>query len=323
MLINCVVYQSGQKLADIPIANISDYLQRNDCFVWVALKNPTNEEIDQMGEEFNLHPLAVEDAKHGHQRPKIEEYPDMLFCVMHLLELDEDELIRVGEVNVFVGANFILSIRNRSSIGFLNVRQRCEKEPELLQHGAGFVLYALMDAVVDRYFPVIDYLERELEYVEGQIFTRGVSARTNIEELYALKRNLMLVQHSAMPLLEAVSRLYGGRVPTVCKNMQEYYRDICDHLDRIVRTLDSTRDMLNTAVQVNISMIALDESAITKKLASWGALFAVPTMIAGIYGMNFDVMPELKWQWGYPAAVTIMVLADVLLWRRFKAVGWL
>ncbi|WP_137939062.1 magnesium/cobalt transporter CorA [Chitinivorax sp. B] len=323
MLINCAAYQNGSKLTDVTVEDISEHLKLPDQFLWVALKNPTDQEIDKMGEEFGLHELAVEDAKHGHQRPKIEEYGDTLFCVLHMLEVDEDDLLRVGEINIFVGRNFILSMRSRSTVGFLNVRQRCESEPHLLTHGSGFVLYALMDAVVDRYFPVIDWLARELDAIENRIFERSASARTNIEELYDLKRNLMVVQHAALPLLEAISKLYGGRVPGICVGMGEYYRDIYDHLARIVKSIESIRDMLNTAIQVNLSLISLDDSAITKKLAAWGALFAVPTMIAGIYGMNFEAMPELKWMLGYPMALGLMIVLDVILWRRFKKAGWL
>lgn len=323
MLINCVVYKNGKKLADLSKEQISDYLEMEGCFVWVALKDPTAEEIDEMRDEFHLHELAVEDAKHGHQRAKIEEYPGMLFCIVHLLELDEAQQVNTGEVCIFVGRNFVLSVRNRSTVGFLNVRQRCETEPTLLRHGAGFVLYALMDAVVDRYFPVIEGLQRELESIEERIFTENGSARANIEALYTLKRNLMQVYHVVSPLLEAVGKLSGGRVPSVCSQLQEYYRDVNDHLERVVRSVEGIRDMLNTAVQVNLSMIALEDSTITKKLASWGALFAVPTMVAGIYGMNFEHMPELKWVWGYPMAFAVMVVLDVVLWRRFKRHGWL
>ncbi|MBB5017543.1 magnesium transporter [Chitinivorax tropicus] len=323
MLINCAAYQNGSKLTELSIEDISEHIKEPDRFVWVALKNPTDQEIDTMGEEFGLHELAIEDAKHGHQRPKIEEYRDTLFCCMHMLEVDEDDLLRVGEISIFVGKNFILSMRSRSTAGFLNVRQRCESEPHLLKHGAGFVLYALMDAVVDRYFPIIDWLNRQLESIENRIFERSSSARTNIEELYDLKRNLMVVQHATLPLLEAVSKLYGGRVPSICVGMGEYYRDIYDHLDRIVKSIESIRDMLNTAIQVNLSMISLDDSAITKKLAAWGALFAVPTMIAGVYGMNFEGMPELKWALGYPMSLGLMAILDIILWRRFKKAGWL
>ena len=180
MLINCVVYQDGAKLADIPVADISDYMGRPGCFVWVALLDASPQELDEMKGEFGLHDLAVEDARHGHQRPKIEEYGDSLFAVMHLLEPAPDgrhPAINVGEVDVFAGPNYVLSVRNRSKLGFLGVRERCEREPELLRMGSGFVLYALMDAVVDRYFPIIDALEVELETIEHEIFTRGAAPR--------------------------------------------------------------------------------------------------------------------------------------------------
>lgn len=323
MLINCVAYQNGKKLADIKQADISEYVHRPDCFVWVALKDPEAQELEEMRQEFELHELAVEDARNGHQRPKLEEYGDMLFVVIHLLELDAEGQVQVGEVDVFVGPNYVLSVRSHSSISFLNVRARAEHEPHLLQHGAGFVLYALMDAAVDRYFPIIDALERELEAIEDRMFAPQAQARSNIEALYELKRKLMQVQHSTAPLQETVSKLFGGRVPAVCADMQEYYRDIYDHLERIVKHTDAIRDMLTTAIQVNLSLISLDDSAITKKFAAYGALVAVPTMVAGVYGMNFEVMPELKWAFGYPMALFLMVVLDIILWRRFRTANWI
>src|SRR5450759_921371 len=195
MLINCVAYQNGVKLAEPSIEDISEYLKQPDCFVWVALRDATDAELDKMQEEFGLHDLAVEDARHGHQRPKIEEYGDTLFVVMHIVEADQSELT-VGEISVFVGRNFILSIRNRSNLHFLGVRERCEREPELLRLGSGFVLYALMDAVVDRYFPVIDALESQLESIEEHIFDKG-AALTNIEQLYQLKSKIVVLKHAA------------------------------------------------------------------------------------------------------------------------------
>ncbi|MGA7594393.1 MAG: CorA family divalent cation transporter, partial [Gallionella sp.] len=190
MLINCVAYQNGVKLADLAVDEISDYLDRNDCFVWVALRDTTDDELDQMQKEFRLHDLAVEDARHGHQRPKIEEYGDTLFVVMHLLEIDGSEL-SVGEISIFVERNFVLSIRNRSKQSFLGVRERCQRQPELLRLGSSFVFYALMDAVVDRYFPVIDDLESQLETIEERLFDKG-GALANIAQLYELKRKVMV-----------------------------------------------------------------------------------------------------------------------------------
>ena len=321
MLVNCAVYQDGTKLKEIPQQDIKTWVSRPDCFVWVALHDPEPRELRDMQTEFDLHELAVEDAGRGHQRSKIEEYGDTLFVVLHMLAAGEDELC-IGELDIFVGRNFLLSIRNRSEKGFAEVRARCEREPQLLKYGAGYVFYALMDAVVDRYFPILDELESELDAIEERIFS-GTSARANIEALYALKQKLTVMKHATAPLLEAVSKLFGGRVPMVCTGMGEYFRDIYDHLVRLNQTTDSTRDMVVTALSVNLSMIALQENETTKKLASYAALLAIPTLVAGIYGMNFTDMPELKWHFGYPVVMGLMVLIDLWLFKRFRRIGWL
>ena len=321
MLVNCVAYQEGTKLSDISKEDISEYVKRPDCFVWVGLKDPTPGELEEMREEFGLHELAVEDARHGHQRPKIEEYGNSLFAVLQTVEFKEAEL-HVGEVDIFVGPNYILSVRLHTERGFADVRARCEREPHLLKHGAAYVFYALMDAVVDRYFPILDALESELEQIEEQIFMRN-TARSNIEALYALKRSLMTLKHAVDPLMEAVSKLYGGRVPQICSGMGEYFRDVFDHLQRLHATIEGIRDMQTTAIQVNLGMISLNETEVTKKLAAWAAIIGVPTMIAGIYGMNFKNMPELEWVWGYPVSVAVMVAIDIWLYFQFKKVKWL
>ncbi len=235
---------------------------------------------------------------------------------------DGGEELLSGEVDIFVGRNYVLSVRQRTQLGFSAVRARAEREPELLQHGSGYVLYALMDNVVDRYFPILDSLETELETVEEQIFVRN-AARSNIESLYALKQKLMVLKHAVDPLMEAVGRLYGGRVPQICSGMGEYFRDVYDHLHRIHLAIEGIREMQTTAIQVNLGMISLSESEVTKKLAAWAAIIAVPTMVAGIYGMNFKNMPELDWTYGYPVSVAIMVLVDVWLYFNFKKVKWL
>jgi magnesium transporter len=321
MLVNCVAYQEGKRLGDITKNEISDYLKRAGTFVWVALKDPTPEELREMEEEFELHELAVEDAMSGHQRPKIEEYRDSLFVVLQVPVLVEGEL-EVREVDLFVGKNYVLSVRHGFEPGFQAVRDRAESEPELLSNGSGFVFYAIMDNVVDRYFPLVDALEVELEAIEERIF-KEASPRENIERLYALKHKLMVMRHAVEPLIEVVHKLYGGRVPQVCVGVQEYFRDIYDHLLRVSQQLDGFRDMVVTAMSVNLSMITLQEGEVTKALAAYAALVAVPTMIAGIYGMNFDHMPELKWTYGYPATLAVMAAIDVLLYRRFKKTGWL
>jgi magnesium transporter len=321
MLINCVAYQEGKKLSDIPVEEISDYIAKPGYFVWVSLRDPDPPELALMKEEFNLHELAVEDAARGNQRPKVEEYGDSLFAVLQTVELVGDEM-RIGEVDIFVGPNYVLSSRRNASEGFLGVRARAEREPHLLAQGSAFVLYALMDAVVDRYFPVVDLLESELEKIEDRIFIRG-SQRANIERLYELKSKVLILRHAVAPLMEGVGRLYGGRVPGICIDTQEYFRDVHDHLYRIAATLDTIRDTISTAIQVNLSMVAIDESEVNKRLAAYAAIFAVFTAFAGVWGMNFKIMPELDWKYGYPVAVAVMVLVCGYMFWRFKRSGWL
>ncbi len=321
MLINCVAYEDGHKLSDIPVSDIDQWIAKPGCFVWVALKDATPLELTQMQQEFGLHELAVEDARNGHQRPKLEEYGSTLFVVMKI-PAGGDDVWRLGEMAVFVGENFVLSTRRESEPGFLGVRQRCEREPEHLKRGAGFVLYALMDEVVDRYFPLIERLETELEAIEARIFDRG-QARSHIERLYTLKQRAAVVRHAVAPLLEVAGKLHGGRVPTVCQQSQEYFRDVHDHLVRINTALDGIRETIATAIQVNLSMVTIEESEVTKRLAAWAAIFAVSTALAGIWGMNFEYMPELHWPWGYPMALGIIALSGGVLFWRFRRAGWL
>jgi magnesium transporter len=321
MIVNCVAYQNGRKLADIPVSEISSYIARPDCFVWVAVKDPEPDELAVMQQEFGLHELAVEDAQHGHQRPKIEEYNGSLFIVLHLVERGNGEL-NVGEVAIFAGDKYVLSVRSRAERGFTDVRARCEQEPELLRHGSGYVLYALMDAVVDRYFPILDGIESAIEDIEEHIFAEQPD-RDQIEALYCAKRQLMTLKHATEPLLEASAKLFGGRVPHLCTALQDYFRDVYDHLLRLNQAIDSLREMVTTGISVTISLISIQENAVTKQLASYGALIAVPTLIAGVYGMNFQNMPELSWFWGYPFALLLMTGTDIYLFYRFRKAKWL
>ncbi len=321
MLINCVAYEEGKKLSDISVDQISDYLARPGCFVWVALRDADPNELAKMQEEFGLHDLAIEDALKGNQRPKIEEYGEVVFAVMMLAQA-HDHKLELGEVDVFVGRNFVLSVRSHSTQNFLGVRERAEREPHLLKHGAGFVFYALMDAVVDRYFPIVELFEAELETIEDQIFGRG-AGRENIQRLYALKHRVSELRHAVAPLMESTAKLFSGRVPAVCENSRAYFRDVYDHLMRIHASLDSIRDTIGIAMQVNLSMVTIEETETTKRLAAWAGIFAAATAFAGIWGMNFEVMPELKWKYGYPLALGVITLVCVMLYRRFRKAGWL
>jgi magnesium transporter len=321
MLVNCVVYDQGARLADIPVGEIRTHLAKPGCFVWVALKDPEPGELETLQEEFDLHELAVEDAQHGHQRPKIEEYGASLFVVLHMVEWPGDDL-QTGEVAVFVGPQYIISVRREAQHGFSEVRRRCEQEPELLRHGPAYVLYALMDTVVDRYFPVLDRITEEIETLEERIFA-GDTSRAQIEALYTLKRKLLVLAHATGPLLEVAGKLHGGRVPPICAGLQDYYRDVYDHLLRLKQAIDNLRDMVTTATSLNLSLITISESEVTKRLAAYAALVAVPTMVAGIYGMNFRHMPELDWVWGYPIALGSMVAVDAYLVYRFRKARWM
>jgi magnesium transporter len=257
----------------------------------------------------------------SHQRPKVQEYGESLFIVAHLVEWVNGEL-SVGEVDVFLGPDYVVSVRNRSDQGFLGVRLRAEQEPHLLKQGSTFVAYALLDAVVDRYFPVLDTLESELEEIESRIFTRG-EARSNIERLYTLKQKVGVLRHAVTPLMEALGKLSGARVPKLCVQNQEYFRNVYDHLRRISSATESIRDTIGTAIQVNLSLVTIEEGEVTKRLAAWAAIFAVIPAMAGIWGMNFSHMPDLRWQYGYPMALGFMAAVCGGLYLKFRHARWL
>ncbi|MEX2285172.1 MAG: magnesium/cobalt transporter CorA [Gemmatimonadota bacterium] len=321
MLVNCAAYQHGEKLADIGVEEIPRYISRENCFVWVALREPTTPELVTMQKLFNLHPLAVEDASHGHQRPKLEEYGDDLFVVLHLIEPDGENLTK-GEISIFVGHNYVLSVRRNAEQGFADVRARSEREPDLLKHGPAYVLYALMDSAVDRYFPILEGLAVGIDSVEERIFA-GETSRETIEALYELKRRIIVIEHASEPLIEVTGKLHGGRVPALCVSLQDYFRDVHDHLLRLNRSINHLREAISTAVTVNVSFISVQENEVVKRFAGYGALVAIPTMIAGIYGMNFQNMPLLHSRVGFSVTIGVMAVMDIYMYYRFRKAGWL
>jgi len=321
MLLNCILYEAGEKIASIDLKEIDNYSQIKSGFVWMAFKDASEAEIDHIQKSLSLHPLAIEDVKSGSQRPKLEEYGTVLFCVIHLLDLVDDEIV-TGEVNMFVADHFVVSLRSNSQQDFLGVRARCEQEPALLSQGTSFVFYAILDAVVDRYFLLLDYIESELEAIEISIFEEN-AGRKNIERLYNLKRKTLTLRHAAILMMEFIGKLHGGRVPALCANSQEFLRDVHDHISRIVSVAEDVREAVTTAIQVNLAMLTIEETEITKKLASWASIFAASTAMAGIWGMNFEHMPELHWEFGYPLALVSIGFVSLSLYFRFKRVGWL
>ena len=323
MMINCAVYADGKRQADIAIDELPHMLANSEGFAWIALKDPVPTEILMLQEILDLPELAVEDTLHGGQRSKVEEYDRMLFVTMKVAEQYDGE-IHYGDLYIFVNPRFVLSIRNNVRRGFSDVRARAEREVDLMRQGPVFVLYALTDAVVDRFIPIVDGLEEQLESVETEIF-REQPTREMMLRLHSMKQDVTELRH-AVPTVrdELFLRLCTSRdTPANGGGLQDYFRDVHDHLQRIGQSLDNVRDGILMAMQVNMSLIGLEQSEVSKKLAAWAAIFAMMTTLAGIWGMNFEFMPELKWKMGYPVALLLMAAVGLILYRRFRKVGWL
>ena len=321
-IINCAAYAGGQKIADIELSNVHDALKEKDKFVWIGLYEPSEALLSKVQSAFNLHDLAIEDAHRAHQRPKIELYGDSIFIVLRTAQMNQERHIEFGETHFFVGNNFIVSIRHGSSVSYTEVRSRCETMPELLEKGQGFVLYAIMDFIVDRYFPVVGELEQGLDIIEDKIF-KGKPSRETTEQIYELKRELLEVKRAVSPLIDMCNRLMRFDIKSISNETQPYFRDIYDHALRINEMIDNTRELLNTALEANFSLISISQNDTSKKFAGWAAIIAIPTMIAGFYGMNFKFMPELEWHYGYHAVIVVTVCACSLLYYFFKRSGWL
>ena len=323
-LVNCAEYAEGRRVGDVYLPDVSDVLGRRNPshFVWIGLHEPDEALLREVQEEFSLHDLAVEDAHRAHQRPKLEEYGDAIFIVLRTAQRSSDGAIAFGETHLFVGPGYVVSVRHGASVPYVDVRQRCESAPHLLRKGPGFVLYALMDFVVDRYFPIVDELEDELDKLEEEIFG-GDYKRETTERIYKLKRDLLGLKRAVSPLIDICNRLTRFDSQLIDAESRPYFRDIYDHVIRINETVDTLRELLNGALEANLSLISIQQNEVTKQLASWAAILAVPTMIAGVYGMNFEFMPELRWRFGYPLVLGFTVTACFLLYRRFKSAGWL
>ena len=322
-VINCVAYSKGFRIADIEIEDINKTLRQRDKFVWVGLNEPKTGLLKKIQTEFNLHDLAIEDAHNAHQRPKLETYGDTIFLVLRTAQINpETHHIDFGETHFFLGHNFIVNIRHGSSLSYIDVRARCEATPELLSKGPAFALYAIMDSIVDQYFPVIDALEHELDAVEDEIFgtkpTRGTTQR-----IYELKKELLEVKRVNTPLIDICNRLMRFDIKLVPDDTRPYFRDVYDHAIRINEMLETARDLVTAALEANFSLTSISQSEVSKKFAGWAAIIGVPTMIAGIYGMNFDTMPELRWTYAYPVVLIFTFSLCIILYIFFRRSGWL
>jgi magnesium transporter len=322
-VVNSVAYAGGRRVGEVAIADISEVLKLSDRFVWIGLHEPDVALLAAVQGEFGLHDLAIEDAARAHQRPKLERYGESLFVVLRTAHLDrESGGVDFGETHLFVGPAYVVSVRHGPSLPYVEVRSRCEASPSLLARGPGFVLYSLMDFVVDQYFPVLDAFEDKLEALEDEIFGKSFD-RDTTERIYQLKRDLLEVKRAIAPLVDMCNRLVRTDMTLIPEDMRPYFRDVYDHVIRINEMIDTLRELLTTALEANLSLISVSQNDAMKRLAGWAAIFAVPTMIAGVYGMNFKFMPELEWQLGYPLVMGFMLGACGFLYYKFKRSGWL
>jgi magnesium transporter len=321
-IINCVSYDSeGRRRAPIELERISDELERPDGFVWVGLHEPSAELLDQMQEEFGLHDLAVEDAAKAHQRPKIEVYGDSLFIALHTAQLINGH-IEFGETHIFLGRRYLLTVRHDASLSYTPARARCEREPELLQLGPSYALYAVLDFIVDNFMPIVDEFEKELEALEKDIFNESFRRET-IQQLYALKREMVTLRLAVAPLQDILNQLVRFHGSVIHDEVRLYFRDVFDHAIRVNEATDTVREMLTAAMSVNLALVTVAQGEVVKRLAGWAALVAVPTLVASWYGMNFEHMPELAGPFAYPAVVAVTLSACAGLFIALKRARWL
>lgn len=322
-VVTSAAYAGGRKVADVAVDDISEAIEQPDVFVWISLHEPDELLLRRVQQEFGLHDLAVEDALRAHERPKLERYGEVLFAVLRTAVTDgEGRRVTFGETHIFVGPRSVVSVAHGPTPSDAEVRARCEATPAQLARGPGYVLYALMDFIVDQYFPVVDALEDELEALEEEVFGRAFIRETTAR-IYTLKRDLLAVKHAVSPLIDVCNRLMRFDLALIPEDTRLYFRDVYDHVVRINEMVDTLRELLTTALEANLSLIAVEQNEAMKRLAGWAAIVAVPTMIAGIYGMNFQLMPELHWWWGYPAVMILMGAACGFLYYKFKRSGWL
>ncbi len=342
-VVTCAAYAHGRRISDVPLDDIDRLLRsHDDAFIWIGLYEPDQMLLGKVQREFGLHDLAIEDAHRAHQRPKLEQYEESLFVVLRTPQVKQEDgtlSLDFGETHVFVGERYVVTVRHGSQRSYAGLRSRLESSPTQLAKGPGFVLYALMDFLVDQFFPIVAIFEEEVADLEEQLLgdTEERFSRDTLRRIYQLKRDLLRLKRAVAPLVEVCNRLMRFDVDLVPAETRPYFRDVLDHVIRINEMVDNLRELLTTAFEVNLSLISIEENQEMKRLAewsveqnrdmrrlaAWAAIIAVPTMIAGIYGMNFSDMPELHWTLGYPFALLIMAGACAGLFFGFKRSGWL
>ncbi|WP_374986922.1 magnesium/cobalt transporter CorA [Streptomyces fradiae] len=327
VIVDCAIYRGGARLqgpADVAAA-LGEARDAVDAFVWIGLHEPTAEEFDRVSEEFGLHALAVEDALKAHQRPKLEVYDDSLFLVLKPVVYEpEGDTVTTGELMVFMGDSFVVTVRHGEGSPLTAVRRRLESEPEVLRHGPTAVLYAVADAVVDRYLEVAGELHLDLEELEAEVFQpTGGDAKDTASRIYRFKRQVLEFRRATGPLVVPVERLAAAGVPYVDEGARPFFRDVGDHLTRAVEQVEGLDRLVTDILAAHLAQVGVRQNDDMRKISAWAAMAAVPTLVAGLYGMNFTHMPELRYAWGYPAVVLLMAAIVAGLYRLFKRRGWL
>ena len=321
-VVNCAVYDRQGQRRDISLDEISNVLAVDDgSFVWVGLYEPEDALLDKLQEEFGLHDLAVEDAQNAHQRPKIEAYGNSLFIAVHTAQKIDDH-VRFGETHIFAGPRFLVTVRHGASLSYALVRQRLEREPEILAYGPSVALHAVLDFVVDNYQPIVSDFEDELDALEQDVFAETYK-RGTIQRLYELRKELTRMRLAVAPMQDILSQLIRGSSLAMPEEVKPYFRDVLDHAARVGDTIDTLREMVSAAMNVNLSLVTVAQGEIVKKLAGWAGLLAAPTLIASWYGMNFEHMPELHGRYSYFALIGVVALFCLLLHRYLRKVRWL
>lgn len=321
MVVASAVYRDGVRVRVMPLEAVDPAALAERELVWIGLHEPSMEVLAHVQARFGLHPLAVEDANRSHQRPKIDLYGEALFMVLRTAQV-KDACIVFGETHIFAGRGYVIAVRHGPSISYGDVRTRCEREAAMFARGAGYVIYAIMDFVADNFFPVIDTIAEEVAEIEAHIIAKTFTS-DEVNRLYQLRRELLGFRRSVTPMLEVCARLERYNLPIIDAEMRPYYHDVYDHVQQVNESIDNLREALASAFDAAMMLSAASQNEVTKKLAGWAAILAVPTAIAGIYGMNFENMPELKWEYGYHAVVASVVAVCAWLYWRFRKADWL
>lgn len=322
MIVDCAVYENGlRRVGVLPLEDAYEASCREGAFVWIGLHEPDEGEFDSVRREFDLHELAVEDAIKAHQRPKLDTYGDSLFLVLKTARyLEAEETVEFGEIQVFIGEGFIITVRHGET-ALHDVRLRMEQRPDLLGCGPGAALYAIVDRIVDDYAPVAAGLDRDIREIEGEVFSHSRSNQA--ERIYKLKREVLELHDAVSPLVTPVDRLARGHHELIHEEVRAYFRDVHDHLLRVVAEVEGFRDLLTSVLAANLTQVSVRQNEDVRRISAWAAIIAIPTMIAGIYGMNFAHMPELDTRFGYPIVLGVILAACASLYTYFRRIGWL